>query len=64
MKKYIKIIVSVAILPLSYAVNAQEIDTLFTKRNIDYTTYIGLVGKNNLEYSAKIQRQYCGSKHP
>ncbi|MBL7736946.1 MAG: TolC family protein [Chitinophagaceae bacterium] len=53
MKKYIKIIVSVAILPLSYTAGAQEIDTLFTKRNIDYTTYIGLAGKNNLEYSAE-----------
>ena len=53
MKKYIKIIVSVAILPLSYTAGAQEIDTLFTKRNIDYTTYIWLVGKNNLEYSAE-----------
>ena len=53
MKKYIKIIVSVAFLHFSYTADAQEIDTLFTKRKIDYPTYIGLVGKNNLEYSAE-----------
>lgn len=53
MKKYIKIIVNVAFLHFSYTADAQEIDTLFTKRKIDYPTYIGLVGKNNLEYSAE-----------
>ncbi|OJV46880.1 MAG: hypothetical protein BGO40_01005 [Chryseobacterium sp. 39-10] len=53
MKKYIKIFVSVAFLYFSYMADAQEIDTLFTKRKIDYPTYIGLVGKNNLEYSAE-----------
>lgn len=53
MKKYIKIIVSVVLLHLSCKVNAQETDTIFTKKKIDYPVYIGLVGKNNLEYSAE-----------
>ncbi|NAW51095.1 TolC family protein [Elizabethkingia argentiflava] len=53
MKKYIKIGFSMAIINLSYTLSAQKIDTLFTKSNIDYITYIGLVGKNNLEYSAE-----------
>lgn len=42
-----------AILHLSHSAQAQQIDTLFAKRQIDYTTYIGLVGKNNLQYSAE-----------
>jgi len=36
-----------------HTTDAQEIDTLFAKKHIDYRTYIELVGKNNLEYSAE-----------
>jgi len=53
MKKHIKILIIVVILHLFHTADAQEIDTLFAKRHIDYSTYIGLVGRNNLEYSAE-----------
>jgi len=53
MKKHIKTLIIVMILHLFYTADAQEIDTLFAKRHIDFPTYIGLVGKNNLEYSAE-----------
>lgn len=36
-----------------YGLSAQIIDTAFAKQPLDYTTYINLVGKNNLAYSAE-----------
>jgi len=53
MKKYIQITLSLAIVMLSYTSQAQVIDTLTTKKNIDYSTFINLVGKNNLAYAAE-----------
>jgi len=52
MKKYMNMAIVIGILHLSYA-GAQEIDTSFTKIHIDYATYMELIGKGNLEYSAK-----------
>lgn len=53
MKNYLKFFVGLALLHLTCKVNAQEMDTLSAKTNIDYSTYIELVGQNNLEYSAE-----------
>lgn len=52
MKKYLKFFAGWVILHLVYTVDAQKMDTLFAKKIIDYPTYIELVGRNNLEYSA------------
>lgn len=53
MKNYLKFFVGLALLHLFCKVNAQEMDTLSAIKTIDYPTYIGLVGQNNLEYSAE-----------
>lgn len=53
MKKYIIIAISTAILHFSNSANAQEAVTPFAKKNMDYATYMGLVGKNNMEFSAE-----------
>lgn len=53
MKKYLKLFAGWVILHLVYTVDAQKMDTLFAKKIIDYSTYIELVGRNNLEYSAE-----------
>lgn len=53
MKQHIKIILGLLIVHLSTCLSAQDIDTLFSKKTIDYTTFIGWVGKNNLDYSAE-----------
>ncbi|ASK29241.1 transporter [Chryseobacterium sp. T16E-39] len=52
-KKYIKSFLALVLLSISFVVKAQKIDTAFAKKPIDYATYINLVGKNNLAYSAE-----------
>lgn len=53
MKKIATIlIVSVAML-VQHSANAQEIDTVFQKKNMDYLSYIGTVGKQNAAYAAE-----------
>ncbi|WP_261512215.1 TolC family protein [Chryseobacterium paludis] len=51
--KHIKLFLSSIILSVSCSINAQKVDTAFAKKMIDYTTFINLVGKNNLAYSAE-----------
>lgn len=51
--KHIKLFLSIIILSVSYTVNAQKVDTAFAKKMIDYSTFINLIGKNNLAYSAE-----------
>lgn len=51
--KHIKLFLSSIILSVSCSVNAQKVDTAFAKKMIDYPTFINLVGKNNLAYSAE-----------
>jgi cobalt-zinc-cadmium efflux system outer membrane protein len=51
--KHIKLFLSIIILSVSYTVNAQKVDTAFAKKMVDYSTFINLVGKNNLAYSAE-----------
>lgn len=41
------------VLSISYQTHAQQIDTTLNKRDLDYATYINLVGKNNIAYSAE-----------
>lgn len=52
-KKYIQVLLGMIILNISFTVKAQKVDTAFAKKPIDYHTYINLVGKNNLAYSAE-----------
>lgn len=52
-KKYIKLLLGLIFLSISCTVHSQKIDTAFAKKPIDYLTYINLVGKNNLAYSAE-----------
>lgn len=52
-KKYISLFLGCIFLSLSFKGQAQKIDTTFAKKPIDYITYIHLVGKNNLTYSAE-----------
>lgn len=53
MKKHIKLLCLIIALSTYYFSNAQELKSDFTTKNMDYTTFINLVGKNNLEYSAE-----------
>ena len=54
MKKYINIIFSLALLSVGTTqVSAQVLDSSFSYKEIDYTTFVRLVGKNNLAYSAE-----------
>lgn len=53
MKKYIKSFFGIIILGSISSLHAQIIDTAFAKQPLDYPTYLSLVGKNNLAYSAE-----------
>lgn len=53
MKAYLKLLFHFSAVAISFSTAAQEIDTVFTKNSMDYPTYIYLVGKNNLAYSAE-----------
>jgi len=52
MQRLVKII-GLPVLSFFHTAAAQDIDTSFAKREMDYATYIGLVGKNSLEYAAE-----------
>ncbi|MFP7654779.1 TolC family protein [Chryseobacterium proteolyticum] len=51
-KKYTQLFI-IIFLVSAFNIKAQKIDTTFAKKPIDYMTYINLVGKNNLAYSAE-----------
>ena len=53
MKRNAIVFLSIMLLCLTRQVEAQVVDTSFAQKEIDFTTYIGLVGKNNLAYSAE-----------
>lgn len=53
MKRNAIVLLTIILLSLFQQVRAQTIDTSFAQREIDFSAYIGLIGQNNLAYSAE-----------
>lgn len=53
MNTYWKCLFGLVLLIVGHRLAAQEIDTNFAKRPMDYRTYIGLVGQENAAYAAE-----------
>ncbi len=53
MKKIATLLFVSAAMLIQHSANAQEIDTIFQKKNMDYLSYIAVVGKQNAAYAAE-----------